>query len=521
MQDERPRMGVDRIAAYASRKKKRGNGGPIARRSSSVGVGAHGGDENKNKDKGEEDKGDGDDDDDDGTGSGSKRGKRAQNTEAETRGPRQGRSPRPLCRAYREHGDVTTAPPSPRTGACSKRRPAYLPSRAAPLDARAVPFDDSLAGYENEDESEEEEEEEEEARARTTIDDLPTEMVEAILSHLRGSATATVSAQVCRLWRALVVGSAWDRQRPRGAGLAVALAESGCTHLLGWLAPHDRTHAIDWRRVVCAAAEAGRVEVLRWVWMRKMRRLLRLGPACSGVAGVNLLLRDPEDEPTHCGHRFRSDRCVGWVTRADGSPRLRDSYPPWMHGVYTSAARRGRIEVLNWAHANGMPWCKGFYIAAAEAGHLDAIRWGEEHGHPIDDPEEVSGMFGVFTSAARRGHLPVVIWAFERGRCPSWLESGVSCAVLFDHPHVVDWLYRKTATMGQRGRYWGVDGPGAIARMAATLGSLEVLEWVRANGASWDAWDESEVVRIAATRKHEHILRWVQERGLQLQQQQQ
>ena len=79
----------------------------------------------------------------------------------------------------------------------------------------------------------------------------------------------------------------------------------------------------------------------------------------------------------------------------------------WVSMSYmcTAAARRGRVEALQWAHEHGCPW--GAFTCMYEAagrGHLSMLQWLKEHGCPWN--------------AARvrnwaRGHPEVLRWLDE------------------------------------------------------------------------------------------------------------
>jgi hypothetical protein len=77
--------------------------------------------------------------------------------------------------------------------------------------------------------------------------------------------------------------------------------------------------------------------------------------------------------------------------------------------VCNYAARRGHLEVLQWARENGCHWDKWTCAYAAKCGHLEILQWARENGCPWDK--------WTCAYAAFRGHLEVLQWAHKNG-CP-------------------------------------------------------------------------------------------------------
>jgi hypothetical protein len=46
------------------------------------------------------------------------------------------------------------------------------------------------------------------------------------------------------------------------------------------------------------------------------------------------------------------------------------------------AAKRGHLEVLKWARANGCPWTSDTCSYAAKGGHLQVLKWARANGCP-------------------------------------------------------------------------------------------------------------------------------------------
>jgi hypothetical protein len=75
-------------------------------------------------------------------------------------------------------------------------------------------------------------------------------------------------------------------------------------------------------------------------------------------------------------------------------------------------ARRGNLEMLKYARANGCPWDEGTCAAAARGGHLDVLMWARANGCPWD--HRVLPFFFTLT-ATDESHREVLEWASENG----------------------------------------------------------------------------------------------------------
>ena len=130
-----------------------------------------------------------------------------------------------------------------------------------------------------------------------------------------------------------------------------------------------------------------------------------------------------------------------------------------------AAARRGHLEVLQWARANGYLWNEWTCAFAAEGGHLELLQWARANGCLWD--------WKTCGFAAVGGHLEVLQWAHENG-CT---QNANTCwrAAEGGHLEMLQWARANGCPWDE----WTCEG-------AAKGGHLEVLQWVRANGCPWD-----------------------------------
>ena len=141
--------------------------------------------------------------------------------------------------------------------------------------------------------------------------------------------------------------------------------------------------------------------------------------------------------------------------------RLLRENDPYCASICAEAAKRGHLEMLQWARANGCPWHEGTCWQAALAGRLEVLQWARANGCPWNEV--------ACAHAALGGHLEVLQWARANG-CP-WDEK--TCA------------------------------------MAARKGHLQVLQWARANGCPWC----EKTCEYAARKWQFQVLKWAIENG--------
>jgi hypothetical protein len=55
---------------------------------------------------------------------------------------------------------------------------------------------------------------------------------------------------------------------------------------------------------------------------------------------------------------------------------------PWDKWTCFGAAKRGHLEVLQWARTNGCPWDEDTCASAARGGHVEVIQWARANGCP-------------------------------------------------------------------------------------------------------------------------------------------
>ena len=103
------------------------------------------------------------------------------------------------------------------------------------------------------------------------------------------------------------------------------------------------------------------------------------------------------------------------------------------------------------------------------------------------------------------GSVGRMAWAKERG-CP-WDKDTFECIAEFGNVEVAKWAK-------ERGCVSELDVHPDLCYKAASGGQLEMLQWLRANGAPWDGfrWNEK-TCAVAAEGGHLEVLQWARANG--------
>ena len=90
--------------------------------------------------------------------------------------------------------------------------------------------------------------------------------------------------------------------------------------------------------------------------------------------------------------------------------RLHEAGAPWDWKVKATAARNGNMQILTYAHNNGMNYWPPFTTSwAAEGGQLECLQFARNNGCPWRNTTS--------ELASQNGHIHVLKYLFENG-CP-------------------------------------------------------------------------------------------------------
>jgi hypothetical protein len=255
-----------------------------------------------------------------------------------------------------------------------------------------------------------------------------------------------------------------------------------------WLREHVVPRQDALKKVMEAAAAAGNVEVVEWLFKD-----------CKASAEDALWSAQTNKQWQTAQWILENCGIVGpWIDwdlpAKDGALsflqhlRSRSIGGP---GFYTLqvAAWSGHLEIVEWLHRElRVPFSPTVWHAA-DNGHLDVVKWLHNNGYK-------HGRAAVMDSAAMYGQLDVIKWLHEH-RAEGCSQQAMDGAAMGGHLDVVKWLHES--------RKEGCTN--AAMNAAASQGHLEVVEWLhthRQEGCTHVAMDS------AAENGHLHVLEWLQ-----------
>lgn len=287
---------------------------------------------------------------------------------------------------------------------------------------------------------------------------VPTEILQHILSSVGRRPQIPF---VCRLWRAITQDEAFCRHRCRsskvisGIDYATYLAREGLVGLLRWA--HNEGCPVD-DRVMAAAIYKERNGVVRWALTV---------PAMTGP---------------------RAPTTAARIGRLDILQHLYVHHFPWHRDVCRQAALGGHREILSWLRHYGCPWDALTCSHAAKGGHWDLLDWLIDQGCPYDHR--------TMAAVARRGDLPRLMSLRARG-CP-WDAATCEAAARGGHLEVLEWVRANRCPWDRRS-----------PRAAARGGHLAVLKWLRRARCPW----HTRLGLIAETSGDREVIKWTIKHG--------
>jgi hypothetical protein len=136
------------------------------------------------------------------------------------------------------------------------------------------------------------------------------------------------------------------------------------------------------------------------------------------------------------------------------------------------AAEGGHVQVLEWLTAKGCGVSNQVTCNAAQGGHLGVLRWAL--GQPRLQPYLADHGIKTTKAAALGGHVAVL--EYLRGINCAFSSEVMNEAASACHLHVVKFLHaRNCCEFTEKACVYAIYG-----------GSLEILQWLRANGCPWN-----------------------------------
>jgi hypothetical protein len=206
--------------------------------------------------------------------------------------------------------------------------------------------------------------------------------------------------------------------------------------------------------------------------------------------------------------------------------------------LFVQAGAWGQLEVFEWANAKSLKWNDKIVAkSASEAGNAKVLIWMKEHG----------AAYETFTAcaayAARRGHVPVLEGLERHGIPVTDIHTCMYNATANGHVKVLDWLLETVLRLYSEDMgLWAIRGVmtvrfyseqmgvaaikgqdrlrlalerknvrwnSKLCACAAYHGHLNTLRWLRRNACPWDR----NVIFWAEVQHHSDVLEWARNNG--------
>eukprot|EP01043_Picozoa_sp_COSAG02_P067268 COSAG02_NODE_10751_length_1866_cov_0.825127_1_plen_440_part_01 len=187
--------------------------------------------------------------------------------------------------------------------------------------------------------------------------------------------------------------------------------------------------------------------------------------------------------------------------------------PDWLlngdRRLHVHAAKLGRLPVLQFLKATGIPFDNrdiSICAAAAEGGDIETLRWTLEETHPDALTREsfwtVNNLRLLSLGAVTSGQMCIVQHLIEADLFEDGSRELMPAAARGGSLDIVQLLHRRGITISAASDV-------QVCINAAEMGHLDILEYVRKNGAPWI----SNVFLYIAAAGHFEVLKWVHANG--------
>ena len=130
------------------------------------------------------------------------------------------------------------------------------------------------------------------------------------------------------------------------------------------------------------------------------------------------------------------------------------------------AIRKGKVEVLDWAHENAYPMDLELCAEiGAKYGHLELLKWVMGNGYALN--RKVCAK-----RAIRYGHLPAIQWMIEKGNN----KKIGKIAARRGHLFILQWLHSNGYLLLDK----------ALCYHATLGGQIQILRWLRTLNCPWN-----------------------------------
>jgi len=207
---------------------------------------------------------------------------------------------------------------------------------------------------------------------------------------------------------------------------------------------------------------------------------------------------------------FHSDQNSATAAATGGSIDLLKYFSHlWSAHVYTKAAEKGHLALLQWAKENAennYPWPESkMFPAAAKCDNVELYQWLFDQQFPFEEEKS-------FINALRKGHFKLIKFARSKGSIfwnDEFYFSLLEGAATLGDLETMKWaIAENTGTTGTAANH-ASDFFVPVIEAAASGGHIHILEYLRPND-NMEVFYET-VTRVAARHGHVAILEWVSE----------
>lgn len=215
-------------------------------------------------------------------------------------------------------------------------------------------------------------------------------------------------------------------------------AEAGQLEMLRWLRKHDKALTSD--MAMHSAAKAGHLDILEWLYDNNAD-VDYVQPnteaALNGHLNIVKWMIEVYKFPNHIA-RSR------WFSKALKSAITRGNWPMihylfehqpkcFLKRGFDNAIKLGVLELVKYLHANGFESSRDPMVEAAEHGHLNILQY------LFDNIPDKGNSDTVMDVAAQNNHLDIVKWLHEN-RNDGCSERAIPLAASNGHLNMVKWL---------------------------------------------------------------------------------
>jgi hypothetical protein len=162
--------------------------------------------------------------------------------------------------------------------------------------------------------------------------------------------------------------------------------------------------------------------------------------------------------------------------------------------LYTFAACAGHTNICDWLYKHNIEPMEDLYHTAAAAGKTNIMQWLHYHNYCIKSNDEF-----IWGDAVRGNHMESVQWIYSQNCCPQMPDNITEQAAIFGNLEFLKW-YETIANI-----VWD----GHISNAASIGGYIDILEWCYGK-------DQFNTIQISSIIHNKlEVVKWSIDKGIQ------